>query len=109
MGEHTKRPLYVVWNGHYFDVIVGPHDYSQSVASVHTNAALGINKDVAETHARLFAAASGLLEALTNLADAVEPLVATPAIVGPVTQRVREALKGARETVARADVHQEAG
>lgn len=43
-----------------------------------------------------------LLEALTEMADAVEPLVATPTVVGPITQRARDALTIARAALAKA-------
>lgn len=55
--------LHAVFNGYYYDVSVGPHDYSQSVASCHVNSALGYGMEGAETYARLFAAAPDLLDA----------------------------------------------
>lgn len=71
MSGHTKGRLYAVWNGHYFDVSVGPHDYSQSLASVHINGSLGMDKDGAEANARLFAAAPRLLRALKEARKAL--------------------------------------
>jgi hypothetical protein len=61
-----------------------------------------IGADRAEANARLMATAPDLMETLIRLADAIEPLVATPPIVGPVTQRVREELSNARNVVAKA-------
>ena len=64
--KHTPVELHAVFNGLYWDVAVGPHDYSQRVASCHANHVLGHGLEDAERHARLFAAAPDLLEALTE-------------------------------------------
>ena len=65
--KHTPVELHAVFNGLYWDVAVGPHDYSQRVASCHANHVLGHGLEDAERHARLFAAAPDLREALEQL------------------------------------------
>lgn len=65
--------LHAVFNGHYYDVSVGPHDYSQSVASCHVNSALGYGAEGAGAYARLFAAAPELLDALKTLILFTDP------------------------------------
>ncbi len=65
--KYTPVELHAVFNGLYWDVAVGPHEYSQRVASCHANRALGHSLEDAERHARLFAAAPDLLEALEVL------------------------------------------
>lgn len=67
--KHTPSELHAVFNGLYWDVAVGPHDYSQLVASCHANRVLGHDLKDAERHARLFAAAPDLLEALERSAE----------------------------------------
>ncbi|SJM49879.1 hypothetical protein FM111_02105 [Brevundimonas diminuta 3F5N] len=67
--KHTPVELHAVFNGLYWDVAVGPHDYSQRVASCHANHVLGHGLEDAERHARLFAAAPDLLKAGQNVVE----------------------------------------
>ncbi len=82
---------------------------NEFIASVYPNAQPGWDgygrfdrQDETEANARLIAAAPDLLETLVMMADAVDPLVSAPPIVGPITQRVRTALVEARAAIARA-------
>ncbi|EGF96786.1 hypothetical protein [Brevundimonas diminuta] len=67
--EHPGTKLYAVFNGHYWDVCVGPNEFSHTVGSCHRNRPLGYDLDGAERYARLFAAAPDLLEALEWLVE----------------------------------------
>ena len=67
-----ETKLHALFNGLYWDVSVGPHDYSQSVASCHVNSSLGYGKEGAGEYARLFAAAPDLLEALIGCLPQLE-------------------------------------
>lgn len=69
--KHTPVELHAVFNGHFWDVSVGPSKFSQSVGQCHRNSALGYGLDGAERYARLFAAAPDLLEALPNLTSVI--------------------------------------
>lgn len=65
--KHPGVKLHAVFNGHFWDVSVGPSEFSQAVGQCHRNSALGYGLDGAERYARLFAAAPDLLEALEAL------------------------------------------
>lgn len=113
--QHPGVKLYAVFNGHYWDVSVGPKDFSQSVGQCHRNGALGYGDDGAERYARLFAAAPDLLEVCAAIAPYLGAIDANDwsglkdddAISMPVKMRVgdlralKAALNKARATEAR--------
>lgn len=96
--KHTPVDLHAVFNGLYWDVAVGPHDYSQRVASCHANRAIGHSLEDAERHARLFAAAPDLLEALEGCIPQLE-----------LGNGEAEHIKTARAAIARARGEQDGG
>ena len=68
-GGWTAGPWFTVFNAHYWDVSVGPEDYSQSVASCLQNSVLRMSAEEAAANARLIAAAPDLYEALEELCE----------------------------------------
>ena len=98
--KHTPVELHAVFNGLYWDVAVGPHDYSQRVASCHANHVLGHSVEDAERHARLFAAAPDLLEAVQVLVTDCSQIW---------SEAEFPALKQARAAIARARGEQDGG
>lgn len=106
--KHTPSELHAVFNGLYWDVAVGPHDYSQRVASCHANHVLGHGLEDAERHARLFAAAPGLFGHAKSLVEAWDARTtgAQQIITGKsdreLQKQAMEAIDGLRAAIARA-------
>jgi len=105
--KHTPVELHAVFNGLYWDVAVGPHDYSQRVASCHANHVLGHSLADAERHARIFAAAPDLLGAGAELQAARKAQKLSPSAEN--LSRVRIASDAFDAAIARARGEQDGG
>ena len=103
VSGHTPTPWSITGRHLLGTGVMGPDmslDTTGPMATCWSGGEIGADR--AEANALLMASAPDLLGVLISLADAIEPLVATPKIVGPVTQRVRDVLNEARAVVAKA-------
>lgn len=73
-GPHTPGPWFPRFNGHFWDIGIGPVEHSPSVASVYLNPHADVTDAVRRANALLIGAAPDLLEACMGLIAASDPL-----------------------------------